>query len=76
MRPEAFFREECMKLPIRLDHFLKFQGFAQTGGHAKLLIQDGDVTVNGEVETRRRRKLHAGDIVFCQGREEIVQGVK
>ncbi|MAA78844.1 MAG: RNA-binding protein [Deltaproteobacteria bacterium] len=65
-----------MTLPIRLDHFLKFRGFAQTGGHAKLLIQDGEVHVNGEVETRRRRKLNAGDIISCQGREEIVQGSK
>ena len=65
--------EDYMRLPIRLDHFLQFRGFAQTGGHAKLLIQDGEVTVNGEVETRRRRKLRAGDIVACEGREEKVQ---
>lgn len=65
-----------MTLPIRLDHFLKFRGFAQTGGHAKLLIQDGEVEVNGEVETRRRRKLNKGDIVSCQGREEVVEEAK
>ena len=69
-------QEDFMTLPIRLDHFLQFRGFAQTGGHAKLLIQDGEVTVNGEVETRRRRKLHAGDIVTCDGREEKVQESK
>ena len=62
-----------MTLPIRLDHFLKFRGFAQTGGHAKILIQDGEVTVNGELETRRRRKLNSGDVVVCEGRKEIVQ---
>ena len=61
-----------MTFPIRLDHYLQFQGFAQTGGHAKLLIQNGEVMVNGEVETRRRRKLNKGDIVFCDGREEVV----
>lgn len=48
---------------IRLDHFLKREGIAQTGGHAKMMIQAGEVTVNGEVETRRRRRLVAGDRV-------------
>ena len=65
-----------MTLPIRLDHFLQFRGFAQTGGHAKLLIQDGEVKVNGEIETRRRRKLNMGDVVSCQGREEVVKETK
>ena len=62
-----------MTLPIRLDHFLKFRGFAQTGGHAKLLIQEGEVMVNGEVEMRRRRKLNVGDIVICQGKKEVIE---
>lgn len=48
---------------IRLDQFLKITGIVGTGGQAKLLIQSGEVTVNGEVETRRRRQLHAGDRV-------------
>ncbi len=47
---------------IRLDQFLKRCGVA-TGGQAKLLIQSGEVLVNNEVETRRRRKLRAGDEV-------------
>jgi len=34
-----------------------------TGGQAKLLIQDGQILVNGEIETRRRRQLHEGDVV-------------
>ncbi len=58
--------------PIRLDHFLKFTGLAETGGHAKLLIQNGEVSVNGEVETRRRRKLYAGDVVTVDGNELAV----
>lgn len=53
--------------PIRLDQFLKFTGLAETGGHAKLLIQSGEVEVNGEVETHRRRKLRAGDVVTAGG---------
>ena len=47
---------------IRLDQFLKTCGI-ETGGQAKLLIQGGEVLVNGEVETRRRRQLRAGDQV-------------
>lgn len=52
---------------LRLDQFLKLRGIAGTGGQAKLLIQGGEVQVNGEVETRRRRKLVAGDVVEAHG---------
>lgn len=52
---------------IKLDQFLKFVGVASTGGEAKLMIQDGDVKVNGETETRRGRKLVTGDSVTVQG---------
>ena len=53
---------------LRLDQFLKLCGTAATGGQAKLLIQGGDVHVNGEQETRRRRKLVAGDVVEVGGK--------
>jgi ribosome-associated protein len=52
---------------LRLDQFLKLRGLADTGGQAKLLIQSGGVQVNGEVETRRRRKLVVGDVVEIEG---------
>lgn len=58
---------------IRLDQFLKLAGVSGTGGQAKNMIQDGQVLVNGEVETRRRRKLHTGDSVQV-GDEEFVIG--
>jgi len=48
---------------IRLGQFLKLAGLVATGGEAKRLIQGGQVLVNGEVETRRKRQLHAGDEV-------------
>lgn len=48
---------------IRLDQFLKREGLVGTGGQAKVLIQAGDVLVNGQIETRRRRKLESGDVV-------------
>lgn len=52
---------------IQLDQFLKLKGAVQSGGEAKHLIQSGEVTVNGEVETRRGRKLHQGDKVSVSG---------
>lgn len=52
---------------ITLDAFLKWVGVAQTGGHAKELIASGLVRVNGEVETRRGRKLRPGDHIAAKG---------
>jgi len=52
---------------LRLDQFLKLRGIAESGGRAELLIQDGEVQVNGEVETRRRKKLVIGDVVEFDG---------
>ncbi len=53
---------------IQLDQFLKWQGLVSTGGQAKLVIQDGEVKVNGMVETRRKKKLISGDTVTYAGR--------
>ncbi len=58
---------------IRLDQFLKLTGLVATGGQAKLVIQGGEVQVNGEVETRRRRQLHPGDLVAWSGEEFAVE---
>jgi ribosome-associated protein len=52
---------------IKLDQFLKIKGVVDTGGQAKLLIQDGEVKVNGKVETRRGRKLIQGDRISTLG---------
>jgi ribosome-associated protein len=52
---------------MKLDQFLKYQGIVTTGGQAKLLIQDGLVMVNGQLETRRGRKLVVGDRVQTMG---------
>lgn len=48
---------------IKLDSFLKLKNLVSTGGEAKILIQNGEVSVNGELETRRGRKLINSDIV-------------
>jgi ribosome-associated protein len=53
--------------PMKLDQFLKWVGISQTGGQAKMLIQAGEVEVNGQVETRRGRKLAIGDRVSTMG---------
>jgi ribosome-associated protein len=58
---------------MKLDQFLKFQGVVATGGQAKLLIQDGLVMVNGQLETRRGRKLVAGDRVKAMGQTFTVE---
>ena len=59
--------------PIRLDQFLKQQGAVGTGGHAKVVIQAGEVTLNGVVETRRSKQLSPGDIVAYAGEEWCVE---
>ncbi|MGF1459408.1 MAG: RNA-binding S4 domain-containing protein [Leptolyngbyaceae cyanobacterium] len=59
---------------IKLDQFLKWQRVVQTGGEAKLLIRDGNVEVNGEMELRRGRKLYAGDEVAVGDFVYTVQG--
>ena len=53
---------------IRLEQFLKLCDIAGSGGQAKLMIQNGEVQVNGETEVRRGRKLYPGDSVTACGR--------
>jgi ribosome-associated protein len=50
--------------PVELFKILKFEGLAATGGEAKMMIANGQVTVNGEVETRKRKKIVAGDTII------------
>ena len=52
---------------IQLNQLLKIEQVAQTGGHAKILIEEGEISVNNEVESRIRRKLRKGDIVSAEG---------
>jgi len=49
--------------PTELHKILKFEGLVASGGEAKQVISDGLVIVNGEVETRKRKKIIAGDTV-------------
>jgi len=57
---------------IQLDQFLKVLGLVDTGGQAKIVIQGGEVLLNGEVETRRKKKLRQGDVVTFNGETHAV----
>jgi ribosome-associated protein len=61
-------------MPIELCQFLKFAGLTESGGRAKQAISEGAVLLNGEVETRKRRKLAAGDRVTFAGQTLLVGG--
>ena len=58
---------------IRLDDLLKNLSLVNTGGHAKIVIQDGQVKVNGEVCTMRGKKLRSGDFVEY---ERVIYDIK
>lgn len=56
---------------IKLDALLKFASLVGSGGEAKMLIQDGQVLVNGEVCTMRGKKIRPGDRVSVSGGGEV-----
>ena len=62
---------EIEEEPIELYKILKFESIVQSGGEAKFVIAKGLVRVNGEVETRKSKKIIAGDII--EFREEKIR---
>ena len=54
---------------IELNKLLKLEQLVQSGGHAKIVIGEGQVMVNGEIELRKRKKLRPGDVVSFDGHE-------
>lgn len=58
---------------IKLGQLLKLAGFVDSGVESKIMIQDGLVKVNGEVDLRRGRKVVSGDIVEYQGKKVKVE---
>ncbi|HZH86779.1 MAG TPA: RNA-binding S4 domain-containing protein [Brumimicrobium sp.] len=56
---------------IELIQLLKAMGIAQTGGHAKMIVEDGGVMRSGEVETRKRAKLRKGDVLEIEDQIKI-----
>ena len=49
--------------PVELYKILKFEGLVSSGGEAKTVVADGQVSVNGEIETRKRKQIVCGDII-------------
>ena len=56
---------------IELIQLLKATGVAQTGGHAKMIVDEEEVVRNGEIETRRRAKIVVGDVIVIGGEVEV-----
>jgi len=52
--------------------FLKSKGLADTGGQAKVIIRSGKVKLNGQLETRKKKKLAEGDVINLDGQEYTV----
>ncbi len=66
---------EITKEPIELYRILKFENLVASSGEAKFVIAEGQVMVNGKVETRKRKKIVSGDIIEF-GKESIRVQVK
>lgn len=60
---------EITQEPVELYKILKFESIVSSGGEAKAVIDDGQVLVNGMVETRKRKKIISGDIIEFMGNE-------
>jgi len=63
------------KQPVELFKLLKFEGLVGSGGEAKAMVAGGLVTVNGQIETQKRKKIVAGDIIEFNGEQlKIILG--
>jgi len=58
---------------IKLGQAMKLAGLVESGVEAKIVIQDGQVKVNGETEYQRGKKLHPGDVFSFEGQDVIVE---
>ncbi|MFL0803972.1 MAG: RNA-binding S4 domain-containing protein [Agarilytica sp.] len=58
---------EISKEPVELYKILKFEGLAASGAEAKLVIADGLVSLNGAIETQKRKKVVSGDVIEFNG---------
>ncbi len=67
---------EILVQPVELYKLLKFEGLVSSGGEAKSVIADGLVLVNGKIETRKRKKIVAGDVVEFENQSMRIQVMK
>ena len=59
---------------IKLGQAMKLAGLVDEGADAKFAIQDGEVTLNGEVETQRGKKCVPGDVISFEGNSFVIEG--
>lgn len=64
---------EISREPVELYKLLKFEGLVSSGGEAKMIIGDGLVTLNGAIETRKRKKIVSGDVIEFAGEAFRIQ---
>lgn len=64
---------EINRQPVELYKILKFEGLVGTGGEAKIVIDEGLVKVNGQVEFRRRNKIKDGDVIEFNGESFVIR---
>jgi ribosome-associated protein len=58
---------------IELIKLLKLLRIAESGGHAKIMVEEGEVKLNGQVESRKRAKLRVGDVVETAGKRISIE---
>lgn len=63
---------EITKEPVELYKILKFESLVSSGGEAKVVIDNGLVSVNGNIETRRRKKIVDGDRIEFGGEKFVI----
>ncbi len=66
---------QITKEPVELYKLLKFESMVTSGGEAKHVIADGQVSVNGQIELQKRKKIVSGDIVVF-GEEQVLITLK
>ena len=59
--------------PVELYKILKFENLVYGGGEAKIVIAEGMVAVNGQIETQKRKKIVAGDVIEFDGEEFLIE---
>lgn len=59
--------------PVELYKILKFEGLVGSGGEAKAMVAEGQVVVNGKIETQKRKKIVSGDVIEFNGEAMLVR---